>query len=195
VATATPDIPSASHTTSPTSASSPVPDKTTSPTKDDPPPEQDNSAPDVHMDLGAQQDPSASDVHMDTGAQPDAPDTGAPTRSTGTTKDASTGNKSAGINKGKAPEVPEIQTDLALASAGQAAPAMPEQPASTTLAPGKTPAPTKAAALAQTSIPTKSGTLKIKQIIKSGTQSAATTSAKHVPSSSALALHFCKAAA
>jgi hypothetical protein len=136
---------------------------------------------------------------MDTGAQQHAPDAGAPTSSAGTTEDASAGTKSAGLDKGKAPEVPEIRTDLAPASAGQAAPAAPEQPAPKTPSAEKTPAPAKTAVPAKTyvpdktSVPVKSGTLKI---IKSGTQSAATASAKAAPRpSSALALHFGKAAA
>jgi hypothetical protein len=78
------------------------------------------------MDSGAQQDPSASDVHMDTGAQQDAPDAGVPTSGAGTAEDAGAGDKSAGIDKGKAPEVPEVRTDPAPASAGQATSAMPE---------------------------------------------------------------------
>jgi hypothetical protein len=133
---------------------------------------------------------------MDTGAQPDAPDAGTPTSGTGTAKNASAGDKGAGIDKGKAPEVPEIRTDPAPASAGQATPTAPEQPASKTSAAEKTSVPAKSAAPAKTSVPAKSGTLKIKQIIKSGTQSAATAPAKAAArSSSALALHFGKAAA
>jgi hypothetical protein len=132
---------------------------------------------------------------MDTGAQQDAPDTGAPTSGAGTAEDAGAGDKSAGIDKGKAPEVPEVT------------PATPEQPAPKTpstektsipakpAAPAKTSVLAKSAAPAKTSVPAKSGTLKIKQTIKSGTQSAATASAKPAPSSSALALHFGKAAA
>jgi hypothetical protein len=127
---------------------------------------------------------------MDTGAQQDAPDAGAPTSSAGITEDADAGTKSASLDKGKAPEVPEIRTDPATASVGQAAPAALEQPAPKTPSAEKTPAPAKTAA------PAKSGTLKIKQIIKSGTQSAATASAKAARRpSSALALHFGKAAA
>jgi hypothetical protein len=138
---------------------------------------------------------------MDTRAQQDTPDTGAPTSSAGTTEDASVGPKSAGIDKGKAPEVPEIQTDPAPTSTGQAAPAAPEQPAPKTPSAEKTPALAKTAAPAKTSVPdktsvpVKSGTLKIKPT-KSGTQSTATASAKAAPRpSSALALHFGKAAA
>jgi hypothetical protein len=98
--------------------------------------------------------------------------------------------------KGKGPIVLEVWTIPDPASVGPAAPATPEQPAPKTPAPEKTPAPTKATAPAKASVPDKSGTLKIKQILKSGTQSAATASAKVAPRpSSALALHFGKAAA
>jgi hypothetical protein len=144
---------------------------------------------------------------MDTGAQPDAPYAGAPTSGAGTTEDASAGNKSADVDKGKAPEVPEVRTDPAPASAGQAAPTAPEQPApktptaAKTSAPAKTAAPTKTSAPDKilvpdkTSVPVKSGTLKIKPT-KSGTQSAATAPAKGAARpSSALALHIGKAAA
>jgi hypothetical protein len=147
------------------------------------------------MESGAQQDPLASDVHMDIGAQQDAPNTGAPTSGAGAAKDAGAGDKSAGIDKGKAPEVPEVRTDLTPASAGQVTLAAPERPAPKTPAIEKTSVPAKSAAPAKTSVPAKSGTLKIKQIIKSGTQSAATAPAKPAPSRSALALHFGKAAA
>jgi hypothetical protein len=123
---------------------------------------------------------------MDTGAQPDAPDTA---------EYAGAGDKSADIDKGKAHEVPEVRTDPAPASACQVTPAAPEQPAPKTPATEKTSAPAKTAALAKPSVPAKSGTIKMKQIIKTGTQSAATASAKPAPSSSALALHFGKAAA
>jgi hypothetical protein len=135
------------------------------------------------MDSGAQQDPSASDVRMDTGAQQDAPDTGAPTSGAGTVEDAGTGDKSADTDKGKAPEVPKVT------------PATPEQPAPKTPTTEKTSVPAKTAVPAKTSVPAKSGTIKMKQIIKIGTHSAATASAKPAPSSSALALHFGKAAA
>jgi hypothetical protein len=128
---------------------------------------------------------------MDTGAPPDAPDTGASASGAGTTEDASAGNKSASIEKGKAPEVPEVWTDPAPASAGQAAPAAPEQPTP------KTPIAEKPAAPAKTSVPAKSDTVKMKQIIKTGIRSAATAlaPAKPAPSSSAMTLHFGKAAA
>jgi hypothetical protein len=110
---------------------------------------------------------------------------------------------SAGMDrKGKGPAVPEVWTIPNPASAGEAAPAAPEQPAPKTPSVEKTPAPTKATAPAKTSVPdkttapVKSGTLKIKQIIKSGTKSAATAPAKDASQpSSALALHFGKAAA
>jgi hypothetical protein len=132
---------------------------------------------------------------MDAGAQQDAPDTGAPTSGAGTAEDAGVGDKSAGIDKGKAPEVPEVQTNPAPASAGQARSAVPEQVAPKTPATEKTSAPAKPAAPAKVSVPAKSGTLKIKQT-KSGTQSAATALAKAAAwPSSALALHFGKAAA
>jgi hypothetical protein len=94
---------------------------------------------------------------MDTGAQPDAPDTGTPASGAGTAEDVDAGDKSVGTEKGKAPEVPEVQTDPTPASAGQAAPATPEQPAP------KTPTAKK------TAVPVKSGTLKMKQIIKTRT--------------------------
>jgi hypothetical protein len=133
---------------------------------------------------------------MDTGAQQDASDADAPSSGAGTTEDADAGTKSAGMDKGKAPEVPETRTDPAPASAGQATPAAPEQPAPKTPAPEKASAPTKATAPTKTTVPDKSGTLKIRQILKSGTQSATTAPAKAAPRpSSALALHFGKAAA
>jgi hypothetical protein len=88
---------------------------------------------------------------MDTGAQQDAPDAGAPTSGAETAEDAGAGEKSAGIDKGKAPEVPEVWTDPAPASAGQATPVAPEQPAPKTPATEKTLAPAKTASLAKTS--------------------------------------------
>jgi hypothetical protein len=139
---------------------------------------------------------------MDTGAQQDAPDSGAPTIGAGTTEDAGASNKSASTdNKGKGPAVPEVRTIPEPASAGQAAPAAPEQPAPKTPTTEKTPAAAKPAAPAKpsvpdkTSIPVKSGTLKIKPT-KSGTQSNAAAPSKAASRpSSALALHFGKAAA
>jgi hypothetical protein len=122
---------------------------------------------------------------MDMGAQPDAPDTGGPASGAGTAEDAGAGDKSAGIEKGKAPEVLEVWTNPAPVSAGQATPASPEQPMP------KAPTPEK------TDVPAKFGIFKIKQIIKTMTPSATTTSAsaKPAPSSSAMTLHFGKAAA
>jgi hypothetical protein len=133
---------------------------------------------------------------MDTGAQQDAPDSGAPTSGAETTEDAGASSKSAGTdNKGKGPAVPEVWTVPEPASAGQAAPAAPEQPVPKTPTTEKTPAPAKPAAPAKPSVPVKSGTLKIKPI-KSGPQSAATAPSKAASwPSSALALHFGKAAA
>jgi hypothetical protein len=49
-----------------------------------------------------------TDVHMDTRAQQDAPDTGADTSGAGTTDNANARNRSAKIDKGKAPEVTEV---------------------------------------------------------------------------------------
>jgi hypothetical protein len=133
---------------------------------------------------------------MDTGAQQHAPDAGAPTSSAGTTDDAGAGTKSAGLDKGKAPEVPDIRIDPAPASAGHATPAAPEQPVPKTPAPEKAPAVTKTAAPAKTTAPVKSSTLKIERILKSGSPSAATAPAKAASRpSSALALHLGKAAA
>jgi hypothetical protein len=86
-------MPAMSLVSSPARASSPAPEKTSSPAKDNPPPEQDISAPDVHMDMGAQQD---------------IPDTSANASGTGTAKNAGASNKTAGIDRGKGPEVPEI---------------------------------------------------------------------------------------
>jgi hypothetical protein len=134
---------------------------------------------------------------MDTGAQPDAPDTGAHASSTGTAEEAGAGDKSAGTEKGKDPEVPEVWTDPAPASAGQATLATLAQPEPQTPTAERTSVPAKSAVLAMTTVPAKSGTLKTKQIIKTGTQSAPTApaSAKRAPSSSAMTLHFGKAAA
>jgi hypothetical protein len=55
---------------------------------------------------------------MDMGAQQDVPDTGANTSGTGTAKNVSASNKSAGIDKGKSPEVPEIWTEPASTAQG-----------------------------------------------------------------------------
>jgi hypothetical protein len=122
---------------------------------------------------------------MDSGAQQDTSDTGAPASGAGTAEDAGAGDTSAGIEKGKGPAVPEVQTDPAPVSTGQATPATPEPPAP------KAPTPE------QTAAPAKTGTFKIKQIIKTATSPATTApaSAKPAPSSSAMTLHFGKAAA
>jgi hypothetical protein len=87
---------------------------------------------------------------MDTGAQQDTPDTGANASGAETADDAGTGDKSADIDKGKGPEVPDVRTDLASASPGQATPAAPEKPMP------KTPAPEKSAVVLA-----KTGTFKM----------------------------------
>jgi hypothetical protein len=122
---------------------------------------------------------------MDSGAQQDTSDTGAPASGTGTAEDAGAGDTSADIEKGKGPTVPEVRSDPAPVSTGQATPAAPEPPAP------KAPTPE------QTAAPAKTGTFKIKQIIKTATSPATTApaSAKPAPSSSAMTLHFGKAAA
>jgi hypothetical protein len=122
---------------------------------------------------------------MDSGAQQDTSDTGAPASGAGTAEDAGAGDTSAGIEKGKVPAVPEVRTDPASVSTGQATPAAPEQPAP------KAPTPE------QTAAPAKTGTFKMKQIIKTAASPATTApaSAKPAPSSSAMILHFGKAAA
>jgi hypothetical protein len=122
---------------------------------------------------------------MDSGAQQDTSDTGAPARGAGTAEDAGAGDKSAGTEKGKALEVPEVWTTPAPASTEPVMLVAPEQPAPT--------APTPE----QTAAPAKTGTLKIHQIIKTATSPATTVpaSAKPAPSSSAMTLHYGKAAA
>jgi hypothetical protein len=84
---------------------------------------------------------------MDTGAQQDTPDTGANASGAGTAEDVGAGDKSAGIDKGKAPEVSEVRTNPAPASLGQDTPAAPEQPTP------KAPTPEKS-----TAVPAKTGT-------------------------------------
>jgi hypothetical protein len=122
---------------------------------------------------------------MDSGAQQDTSDTGTLTSGAGTAKDAGAGDTSAGIEKGKGPAVPEVRTTPAPVSTGQVTPAAPEQPAP------KAPTPE------QTVAPTKTGIFKIQQIIKTAASPATTAlaSAKPAPSSSAMTLHYCKAAA
>jgi hypothetical protein len=122
---------------------------------------------------------------MDTGAQQDIPDSGANDSGARTAEDVGAGDKSAGIDKGKAPEVPEVRTNPAPASAGQATLTAPEQP------PPKAPTPEK------TAVPAKTGTFKMTQIIKTAPSPATTApaSAKPAPSSSAMTLHVGKGAA
>jgi hypothetical protein len=144
------------------------------------------------MDMEAQQDTSAPDVHMDTGAQQDTPDTGVPASGAGTAKDAGAGDKSAGIDKGKNPEVPEVRPEPASTSPGQATPAVPEKPVSQTLAPEKSAA-----------VPAKTGTFKIKQIVKTRPAHAKTApppvkitpTGRTLAASSAMTLHTSKGAA
>jgi hypothetical protein len=123
---------------------------------------------------------------MDTGAQQDTPDTGTNASGAGTAEDASASHKSAGIDKGKAPEVPEVWTNPAPASPGQATPAAPKQPTP------KAPTPEKS-----TAVPAKTGTFKMTQIVKTvpPRNTAAPASAKPAPSSSAMTLHTGKGAA
>jgi hypothetical protein len=122
---------------------------------------------------------------MDSGAQQDTSDTDASVSGAGTAEDAGAGDKSTGIDKGKAPKVPEVRTNPVPASPGQATPAALEQPMP------KAPTPEK------TAVPAKTGTFKMTQIIKTAPPSATTapTSAKPAPSSSAMTLHIGKGAA
>jgi hypothetical protein len=122
---------------------------------------------------------------MDSGAQQDIPNTSTNASSARTAKDAGTGDMSAGIEKGKGPTVPEVRTNPVAASPGQATPAAPEQPMP------KAPTPKKTAVLAKT------GTFKMKQIIKTAPPSTTTVlaSAKPAPSSSTMTLHIGKGAA
>jgi hypothetical protein len=85
---------------------------------------------------------------MDTGAQQDVPDTSTDASGAGTAGNAGASNKSADIDKGKGPEVPEIRTEPASTALGQATPAAPEKSASKTSAPEKT-----TSALAKTGTP------------------------------------------
>jgi hypothetical protein len=55
---------------------------------------------------------------MDTGAQQDVPDTDANASGTRTAENVGASNKSAGIDKGKRPEVPEIWTEPASTALG-----------------------------------------------------------------------------
>jgi hypothetical protein len=130
---------------------------------------------------------------MDTGAQQDAPDTGADASGARTAEDAGASNKSAITDKGKGPKVPEIRTDPASASPGQATPTAPEKTAP------KTPALEKT-----TAAPAKTGTFKMTQIIKTVLAPAKTAPApgktapapgKTAPASSTMTLHTGKGAA
>jgi hypothetical protein len=123
---------------------------------------------------------------MDTGPQQDTPNNGANASGAETAKDAGASDKSAGIDKGKAPEVPEVRTNPAPASPGQATPAVPEQPTP------KAPTPEKI-----TAVPAKTRTFKMTPIIKTAPPpaTAAPASAKPAPSSSAMTLHTGKGAA
>jgi hypothetical protein len=130
---------------------------------------------------------------MDTGAQQDTPDAGANASGTETAENAGAGDKSTGIDKGKNPKVPEVQTDPASASPGQATPAAPEQPAPKTLASEKTIAAS-----------TETKTFKMTQIIKTALALVKTTSVpvklapttgKTAATSSTMTLHTGKGAA
>jgi hypothetical protein len=130
---------------------------------------------------------------MDTGAQQETPDTGAPASGAGTIEDAGAGDKSADIDKGKNPEVPEVWPEPASASPGQATPAAPEKPVS------QTPALEKSA-----TVLAKTGTFKMTQIVKNGPAPAKTaplpakitsTTGKTPAASSAMTLHTGKEAA
>jgi hypothetical protein len=50
---------------------------------------------------------------MDTGAQQDVPDTGVDASGAGTIDNVGASSKSAGIDKGKGPEVPEVRAEPA----------------------------------------------------------------------------------
>jgi hypothetical protein len=130
---------------------------------------------------------------MDTGAQQDTPDTDAPASTAETTEDVGAGNKSADIDKGNNPEVPEVRPEPASASPGQATPAAPEKPVS------QTPAPEKNAAVLA-----KTRTFKITQIVKTGPAPAKTvpppvkiipTTGKTPATRSAMTLHTGKGVA
>jgi hypothetical protein len=152
-----------------------MPEKTSSPAKDNPLPKQDTSSP---------------DVHMDTGAQEDAPDTGANASGARTAENVGASNKSADIDKGKGPEVPEIRTEPAPIASGQATPAAPEKSAPKAPAPEKTaatPAKTGAPTMSPAPAPTKATpTFKMTQIIKEKSITP--------PASSAMTLHTSKGA-
>jgi hypothetical protein len=133
---------------------------------------------------------------MDTGAQQDAPDTGTDASGAGTADNVGASSKSAGIDKGKGPEVPEVWAEPAQTAPGQATPTALKKTAPQTPALEKTPEPqTSAPALAKTGTPTTSPasapantvpTFKMTQIIK---EKRATP-----PASSAMTLHTSKGA-
>jgi hypothetical protein len=134
---------------------------------------------------------------MDTGAQQDAPNTGTDASGAGTADNVGASSKSAGIDKGKGPEVPEVWAEPAQTAPGQATPTALKKTAPQTLASEKTPEPqTSAPAPAKTGTPTTSPasapaktvlTFKMTQIIK---EKRATP-----PASSAMTLHTSKGAA
>jgi hypothetical protein len=128
---------------------------------------------------------------MDTGAQQDVPDTGANASGAGTAENVGASNKSAGIDKGKSPEVPEIQTEPSSTASVQATPAAPEKSAPRTLAPEKTataPAKTGTPTMSLAPAPAKAApTFKMTQIVK---EKCVTP-----PASSAMTLHTSKGAA
>jgi hypothetical protein len=131
---------------------------------------------------------------MDTGAHQDVPDTGADASGARTAENAGASNKSAGIDKGISPEVPEIWTDPISTAPGQATPATLEKSAPRTLAPEKTtsaPAKTGTPITSPVPAPAKTApTFKMTQIIKT-----APAPAKTAPASSAMTLHTGKGAA
>jgi hypothetical protein len=163
-----------SPVTSPARASLHAPEKTSTPAKDNPLPEQDTSAPDVHKDTGAQQD---------------APDTDADTGGIGTADNAGASSKSANIDKGKALEVPEVRANPEQAALGQAMPIIPGKPAPQTPTPEKT-APAKTSTPTTTPAPAPAKavpTFKMTKIIK---EKGVTP-----PASTAMTLHTSKGAA
>jgi hypothetical protein len=130
---------------------------------------------------------------MDMGAQQDAPDTGADASGAETADNASASSKSAGIDKGKGPEVPEVRAEPAQTTPGQATLVAPEKPAPQIPAPEKTapaPAPAKTSAPTTTPVPTRATaapTFKMTKIIK---EKGVTP-----PASTAMTLHTSKGAA
>jgi hypothetical protein len=84
-----------------------MPEKNSSPAKDNPPPEQDTSAPDIHMDMGAQQD---------------APDAGTDASGARIANNVGASRKSADIDKGKGPEVLEVRAEPAQTALRQVMP-------------------------------------------------------------------------